>query len=77
LRRQWAEALFCALSIALALFNGLESMIRFVAALAPLYAVLALELARYRLLFWATLLACFGLDYWLTIAWLHQHGALM
>jgi hypothetical protein len=76
-RRQWSEALFCALSIGLALFNGLESMIRFVAALAPLYAVLALELARYRVLFWSTLLACFGLDYWLTIAWLHQHGALM
>jgi hypothetical protein len=76
-RRQWAEALFCALSILLALLNGLESMIRFVAALAPLYAVLALELARYRPLFWLTLLACFGLDYWLTIPWLNQHGALM
>jgi hypothetical protein len=77
LRRRWAEALFCALSIGLALFNGLESMIRFVAALAPLYAVLASELARYRPLFWLALLACVGLDYWLTTAWLHQHGALM
>lgn len=77
LRRQGAAALFCGLSIGLALCNGLESMVRFVAALAPLYVVLALELARRRLLFWASLIACCGLDFALTTAWLNQHGALM
>lgn len=75
--RRLPEAVFCTLSLLLALFNGLESMLRFVAALAPLYVVLAGLVARSALLFWCALLASCVLDYTLTVGWLHQQGALM
>jgi hypothetical protein len=75
--RRLPEAVFCILSLVLALFNGLESMLRFVAALAPLYVVLASLLGRNVVLFWLSLLASCCLDYTLTVGWLHQQGALM
>jgi hypothetical protein len=75
--KRYAEAIFCALSLLLALGNGVESMVRFVAALAPLNLVAAELLARKRSLFWLVLLASMALDYVLTQQWLHQHGALM
>jgi hypothetical protein len=75
--KRHAEAVFCALSLLLAIGNGVESMVRFVAALAPLNLVAAELLARKRSLFWLVLLASMALDYVLTQQWLHQHGALM
>jgi hypothetical protein len=76
-RRQFPAALFCALALVLALTEGVESMLRFVAALAPLGVVLCQMLARWRWLFWLSLTAFAVLDFEFTIGWMHQHGALM
>ncbi len=76
-RREFPAALFCALSLVLALTSGVESMLRFVAALAPLCMVLCQVLARWRWLFWVSLIGFAVLDYEFTLGWLHQRGALM
>jgi hypothetical protein len=76
-RRQWAAAAFSALAIVVALANGVESMLRFVVALAPLGIVLCRLLATRRWLFWLSLLVFFALDFAWTGAWLGQRGALM
>jgi len=76
-KRQFPAALFCALCLVLALTNGVESMLRFVAALAPLGIVLCQLLARWRWLFWLSLIVFIALDFEWTIGWLHQQGALM
>jgi hypothetical protein len=76
-RREFAAAMFCTLCLMLALTNGVESMLRFVAALAPLGIVLCQLLARHRWLFWTSLASFAALDVEGTILWLHQRGALM
>jgi len=76
-RRAFAAAVFCTLSLLLALTSGVESMLRFVAALAPLNLVLAQLLGRWRWSFWLGLAACLALDFLFTREWLHQRGALM
>lgn len=77
LRREGPAAMFCALCLVLALTQGVESMVRFVAALAPLGIMLCRLLAARRWLFWLSLVIFVGLDFEFTIGWLHQHGALM
>ena len=77
IRREWSAAVFCALTIVLALANGVESMLRFVVALAPLGIVLCRLLAARRWLFWLSLAAFLVLDFALTGAWLGQRGVLM
>jgi hypothetical protein len=76
-RREFPAAIFCTLSLLLALTSGVESMLRFVAALAPLGVVLCQLLAKWRWSFWISLLAFIALDFWFTLGWLHQRGALM
>lgn len=77
LRRQIPAALFCGLILLLSLTNGVESMVRFVAALAPLGIVLCQLLARWRPLFFLSLPLFMVLDFEWTIGWIHQRGALM
>ena len=76
-RRQIPVAIFCTLCLVLGLTNGVESMLRFVAALAPLGIVLAQLLARWRWLSWLSLVVFVALDFAWTISWIHQQGALM
>ena len=76
-RRQIPAAIFCTLCLVLALTNGVESMLRFVAALAPLGIVLCQLLAGWRWLFWLSFAVFVVLDFEWTIGWLHQQGALM
>jgi len=76
-KRQYPAALFCGLILLISLTNGVESMVRFVAALAPLGIVLCLLLARWRPLFYASLVLFVVLDFEWTIGWIHQRGALM
>ena len=77
LKRQFPAALFCGLILLISLTNGVESMVRFVAALAPLGIVLCQMLARWRPLFYASLVLFVVLDFEWTIGWIHQRGALM
>ena len=76
-KRQFPAALFCGLILMISLTNGVESMVRFVAALAPLGIVLCQMLARWRPLFYASLVLFVVLDFEWTIGWIHQRGALM
>ena len=76
-KRQIPAAIFCVLCLVLALTNGVESMLRFVAALAPLGIALCQLLARWRWLFWLSLVVFVALDFEWTIGWLHSasdHG---
>jgi hypothetical protein len=77
LKRQGPGALFCALALVLALSQGVESMLRFVAALAPLGIIGCLLLARWHWLFWLSLAAFAVLDFEFSIGWMRQQGALM
>ncbi|HVW91831.1 MAG TPA: hypothetical protein VHB74_04420, partial [Devosia sp.] len=54
-QRRWAMALFSTLCLVLALTQGVESMLRFTVALAPLCIALCVLLARWRWLFWLSL----------------------
>ena len=76
-RRQYPAALFCVLALVLSLTQGVESTLRFVAAMAPLGIVLCQMLARWRWLFWISLAAFAVLDFEFTIGWMRQQGALM
>jgi hypothetical protein len=76
-RRQIPAAVFCTLCLVLALTNGVESMLRFVAALAPLGIVLAQILSRWPWLSWLSFVVFVVLDFAWTISWIHQQGALM
>ena len=77
LKRHFPEAVFCGLILLISLTNGVESMVRFVSALAPLGVVSCQMLARWRPLFVISLLVFVALDFEWTIGWLHQRGALM
>jgi hypothetical protein len=75
-RKRYAEAFFSFVCLGLPLITGLASMIRFVAALAPVIVLLAQLLAKYRWLFALSLLAMLVLDYAITIYWFRGHIAL-
>jgi hypothetical protein len=77
LRREFSAAVFSTLCLLLALTNGVESMLRFVVALAPLNIALCRLLARWPWLFWVSALSFAALDFEWTIGWLRQQGALM
>jgi hypothetical protein len=70
-------ALFSLLCLGLALTEGVESILRFAAALAPLGIILCQLLARWRWLFWVSLAAFIALDYLFSIGWIRQQGVLM
>lgn len=76
-QRRWPAGVFSTLTLLLSLSNGLESMLRFVAALAPLGVAFSVGLARWRPLFWLSLLGFAVLDFEFTTMWLAQRGALM
>jgi len=76
-RREWGQAVFCTLALLLALTSGLESMIRFIVALAPLGIVLCQLLAQRRWLFWLSLVAFLALSVEGSLLWVQQRGALM
>jgi hypothetical protein len=76
-QRQVPAAVFCTLCLVVALTNGVESMLRFVVALAPLGILLSQILARWRWLFWPSLAVFVVLDFEWTISWIHRQGALM
>jgi len=77
MQRRWSMALFSALCLVLSLTQGVESMLRFVVALAPLCIALCVLLARWRWLFWLSLAAFLMLDYTLSISWIQSWGVLM
>lgn len=76
-QRRWSMALFSALCLVSALTQGVESMLRFTVALAPLGIALCLLLARWRWLFWLSLIVFAALDCSLTVSWMHYWGVLM
>ena len=75
--RRFPAAVFTTLCLLLALTNGVESMLRFVVALAPLGIMACLLLARRRWLFWLSLAAFLALGVVGTRLWINQQGALM
>jgi hypothetical protein len=77
MQKRWSMALFSALCLVLALTQGVESMLRFTVALAPLCIAACILLARWTWLFWLSLAAFLVLDYTLTISWMHSWGVLM
>jgi hypothetical protein len=76
-QRQWAMAAFSGLCLMLALTQGVESNLRFVAGLAPLGIALCGMLAQRRWLFWPSLVVFAGLDFELSLGWMQQQSALM
>lgn len=71
LRRQYAMALHCLICITLPLFAGMASMLRFVVGLAPLMVIAMTLLARWRPLFYLSLvvfgIGCFyGTQGWIS-----------
>ncbi|MDR3470763.1 MAG: hypothetical protein P4M09_03600 [Devosia sp.] len=76
-RRELPAAIFCTLALVFALTNGVESLLRFVVGLAPLSIVLCRLLARWRWLFWLSLLVFLLLGFEGTRLWIEQRGALM
>jgi len=69
-RRAWPAAIFCLACLILPLFAGLASMLRFVAAQAPLMLLVMVFLARWRWLAVVSLLAFLAADYFFTVGWL-------
>jgi len=76
-QRRLGEAVFSTVALVLPLFTGVASMIRFVAALAPLYLLVARLLSRHPLLLVGGVLALLYLDYSVTIVWLGGYVALI
>ncbi len=68
-RKRWPEALFCGLSLLVALSTGVGSMVRFVAGLAPLGMVMSDLLSRSQWLAWPALAASFALGSAATLGW--------
>jgi hypothetical protein len=76
-RRQTPAAIFCLFCIIAPLTSGVASMLRFIAALAPLNILVARQLARSRLLFYAALVALPILEVIGTIGWLNGFGIMV
>lgn len=75
-RRQWPAVVFCLLAIFIPLAAGLASMLRFMAAMAPLTITLMTLLAKYRWLFWLSLVLLLIGSFTTTLAWLGGNVAL-
>jgi hypothetical protein len=76
-RRQYPAAVFCLACLVLPIFAGLASMLRFVAAQAPLMMLLMTMLASRRWLFVVSLGAFLVADYFFTIAWFEGYLTLV
>lgn len=76
-RRQWPAALFALLAIVIPLTAGLASMLRFMAAMAPLTITLMTLLARWRWLFVVSLAGLLVSAWFVTLAWLGGNIALV
>lgn len=76
-RRQWPAALFALLAIVIPLAAGLASMLRFMAATAPLTITLMTLLARWRWLFAVSLGGLLVSAWFVTLAWLGGNVALV
>jgi hypothetical protein len=76
-RRAWPAAVFCLVCLALPLFAGLASMLRFVVGQAPLMLALMSLLARWRWLAIVSLLAFLVADYYFTIGWMTGYLTLV
>jgi len=76
-RRQWPAVLFALLGIVIPLAAGLASMLRFMAAMAPLTITLMTVLARWRWLFVVSLLGLLVSAWFVTLAWLGGNVALV
>lgn len=76
-RRQWPEVLFALLAIIIPLAAGLASMLRFMAAMAPLSITLMTLLARWRWLFVVSLIGLLTGAWFVTLAWLGGNVALV
>lgn len=76
-RRKHAAGIFSLLCLTVPLFAGLASMIRFVAAQAPLMIELSILLARRPALFIVALLGFLVADYFFTLGWLDGYVSLI
>lgn len=75
-RRQWPAVVFCLLAIFVPLAAGLASMLRFMAAMAPLTITLMTMLAARNWLFWLSLGLLLIGSFTTTLAWLGGNVAL-
>ncbi|MER9301910.1 hypothetical protein [Mesorhizobium sp. M0496] len=76
-RRQYGAALFCAASIILPLTTNLASMVRYVIALAPLIILIAVLLSASKLTYVLALALFLSACYFMTVAWIGGHLALV
>ena len=76
-RRQWSAAVFALLAIVIPLAAGLASMMRFMAAMAPLTITAATLLARWRWLFVVSLIGLLAGAWFTTLAWFGGNVALV
>lgn len=76
-RRQWPAVLFALFCIVIPLAAGLASMLRFMAAMAPITITLMTLLARWRWLFAISLATMLAGAWFVTLAWLGGNIALV
>ena len=76
-RRQWPAVVFALLVILIPLAAGLASMLRFMAAMAPLTITLMTILAKNRIIFALSLAAMLAGAFFTTLAWLGGNVALV
>lgn len=76
-RRQWGAVVFALLAILIPLAAGLASMMRFMAAMAPITITAATLLARWRWLFIVSLAGLLAGAWFTTLAWLGGNVALV
>lgn len=76
-RRQWPAVIFALLAIVIPLAAGLASMMRFMAAMAPITITAATLLARWRWLFVVSLLGLLAGAWFTTLAWFGGNVALV
>jgi hypothetical protein len=76
-RRQYSAAVFCLICLIVPMAAGMASMLRFVSAMSPLVLTLMLFLARWRIVFLATLAGFVAADYFFTFGWLQGYLTLV
>ncbi|SEQ14683.1 hypothetical protein SAMN05428969_2185 [Devosia sp. YR412] len=76
-RRQWPAVIFALLAIVIPLAAGLASMMRFMAAMAPITITAATLLARWRWLFIVSLVGLLAGSWFATLAWFGGNVALV
>lgn len=76
-RRQYSAAAFCLICLIVPMAAGMASMLRFVSAMSPLVLTLMLFLARWQVVFLATLAGFIAADYFFTFGWLQGYLTLV